>query len=257
MRLINTQTLELEEFFGDDIPRYAIISHTWTRNQEITFQEWTANCRLLSQMNQPRKKGYDKIESACRVARNSRLKHLWVDTNCIDKSSSAELSEAINSMFSWYNKSAVCFAYLEDVSVDGPRSRRHGEERYYLDRSFEESKWFTRGWTLQELIAPRNLVFYSREWIPLGTKYDLHSRIELRTGIPREFIGGNLRGASNAQIMSWASTRSTTRSEDIAYCLLGLFKINMPLLYGEGKQAFYRLQEEIIRRYNDHSLFCW
>lgn len=170
---------------------------------------------------------------------------------CIDKTSSAELSEAINSMFSWYQNAAVCYAYLSDV----PKST----DVSAAESSFSKSRWFTRGWTLQELIAPCNLVFFSMDWHTLGTKIELSSRISSITGIERKFLSGkSLELASAAKIMSWAALRKTSRVEDIAYCLLGLFDINMPLIYGEGKKAFRRLQEEIMTsRSEDHSLFAW
>ncbi|OIW27820.1 hypothetical protein CONLIGDRAFT_551906, partial [Coniochaeta ligniaria NRRL 30616] len=170
------------------------------------------------------------------------LAYVWIDTICIDKSSSAELSEAINSMFKWYRNAAICYAYLSDV----PQVR------------LEYSRWFTRGWTLQEMIAPQELRFYDANWDALGTKSDLLDRLCDITGVDTTALrGGNLRFFSVARKMSWASRRQTTREEDIAYCLLGIFDISMPLLYGEGSKAFIRLQEQIIKEYDDESLFAW
>ena len=170
---------------------------------------------------------------------------------CIDKTSSAELSEAINSMFSWYQNAAICYAYLSDV----PKCA----DVLTVDSMFSRSRWFTRGWTLQELIAPNNLTFFSMDWHPFGTKVELSSRVSSITGIERTFLSGkDLESASTAKRMSWAASRKTSRVEDIAYCLLGIFDINMPLIYGEGKKAFRRLQEEIMKsRSEDHSLFAW
>ncbi|KAH0422185.1 hypothetical protein CcaCcLH18_12966 [Colletotrichum camelliae] len=148
MWLINVQTLDLEEFFGSDIPDYAILSHTWSYG-EVTFQDW-ADRSLASQ-----KPGYRKIIDACAQARFAEFNFLWVDTNCINKTSSAELTEAINSMFSWYLRSGVCFAYLSDIPTFG---------EYSDAEEISRSRWFTRGWTLQELLAPREVLFYAADW---------------------------------------------------------------------------------------------
>lgn len=166
------------------------------------------------------------------------------DRCCIDKQSSAELSEAINSMYHWYAESAVCYAYLQDVqTLDDVRA----------------SRWFRRGWTLQELIAPANVVFLNREWQDLGDKSELGPLIESITGIEAGFLHGDpLAEASIATRMSWASRRETARQEDMAYCLLGIFDINMPLIYGEGPKSFQRLQEEIYKlNPEDHTLYAW
>ncbi|KAI8944264.1 hypothetical protein F4801DRAFT_572345 [Xylaria longipes] len=149
-------------------------------------------------------------------------------------------------MFQWYKSAAVCYAYLYDVSGD-------------IESNIAESRWITRGWTLQELIAPREVVFYSSDWNALGTRSELSVHLETATRIDKQFLmGGSLDKASIAQRMSWAAMRSTSREEDEAYCLLGIFDINMPLIYGEGSKAFRRLQEVLVREYpEDHSLFAW
>lgn len=163
---------------------------------------------------------------------------------CIDKTSTAELSESINSMFRWYQKAKVCYAYLEDVDDVS---------------EFARSRWFTRGWTLQELIAPKDLYFYSTNWALLGNKNDLQGDLETITGISRDVLSGatHSRKVCIATRMRWAANRQTTRIEDIAYCLMGIFDVQMPLLYGEGKRAFARLQQEIMRGSDDQSLFAW
>ncbi|KAF5608147.1 heterokaryon incompatibility protein het-E-1 [Fusarium pseudoanthophilum] len=246
MRLINTHTLKLEEFYNEDAPPYAILSHAWG-NEEVKFEEWQ-DCQQASL-----KQGYSKILKACEEALKHNLKWLWVDTNCIDKRSSAELSEAINSMFAYYQNSEVCLAYLADVDTSC-------QSEDILHSKIEKSRWFTRGWTLQELIAPKKLIFYAADWSQIGRNDG--SLTSLLTSIT-QIRGGYLEGqlsihkASVAERMSWLAKRTTTRIEDMAYCMLGIFNINMPLLYGEGKKAFFRLQEEIIRNNNDHSLFCW
>lgn len=233
----------LVEFIGENVPPYAILSHTWgPNNSEVTYTDFV-------QGGGKSKPGYRKILLCGREAMRHRLGYIWVDTCCIDKTSSAELSEAINSMYRWYEQAAVCFAYLEDVSPDLPISE-------WLTANI---KWFTRGWTLQELLASRNVEFYAADWTYLGTKAKYSAEISIITGIQVEALRRTpVRTFSIAQRMSWASKRTTTRSEDIAYCLLGLFDVNMPLLYGEGqRKAFVRLQGEIMKESDDHSLFAW
>ncbi|KAH7140395.1 heterokaryon incompatibility protein-domain-containing protein, partial [Dactylonectria estremocensis] len=248
MRLINTKTRGLEEFYGQDIPgRYAILSHTW-ETEEVSFQEWHFEGAASE------KRGFSKINAAIDQAERHGMDYLWVDTNCIDKASSAELSEAINSMFQWYSRATVCYAYLVDVSPEmEPQLSQEARENIC------KSKWFTRGWTLQELIAPPQLVFYAKDWSKLGNRSSLAQEISDVTRIHTDFLLKNkpLSLASVAQKMSWVSRRVTTRIEDMAYCMLGIFDINMPLLYGEGTKAFVRLQEEIIKVSNDHTIFCW
>ncbi|KAI4151107.1 MAG: hypothetical protein L6R39_002118 [Caloplaca ligustica] len=241
MRLIRTATLELEEFIDDEIPNYAILSHTWGR-EEVSFADF-------DKPESRQKAGYGKIVQCCSLARSRDHDFVWIDTCCIDKSSSSELSEAINSMYNWYFDAEECFAYLSDVQ------KEPSEQTWLLQ--FRASRWFTRGWTLQELLAPPALFFYDSNWVELGTKSLLAEHIESITKIrPYNFIT-DPRDASIAQRMFWASGRQTTRVEDRAYCLLGLFDINMPLLYGERKEAFTRLQLEIIKKYDDESIFAW
>ncbi|RBA21246.1 hypothetical protein FPRO05_07560 [Fusarium proliferatum] len=248
MRLINAITLELHEFFNENTPPYAILSHAWG-DQEVSFQDWQKQNRQQVTW----KSGYSKILKACHQALNHSLEWLWVDTNCIDKSSSAELTEAINSMFAYYQKSQVCYAYLADV----PTANQDVE---LLNSQLRRSRWFTRGWTLQELIAPRRLVFYAADWSSIGSKDDaLVDLVTSITEIDSNYLTGH-QGIFHAPVskrMSWLAKRTTTRIEDMAYCMLGIFDINMPLLYGEGKRAFFRLQEEIIKSCNDHTIFCW
>ncbi|KAI4860899.1 HET-domain-containing protein [Hypoxylon rubiginosum] len=255
MWLINTKLLELKEFHGN-IPPYAVLSHVWVGGEEVSFREF-ADASPATKM----KSGYGKIRDACDMARRDRIAWMWVDTSCIDKSSSAELTEAINSMYNWYRDSTTCYAYLDDVPCpDGV-----GESDDETLRSFRRSRWYLRGWTLQELIAPPRLAFFSREWHWIGDRRGLADEISAVTGIEPSLLRGQggevteaLHQVSIAKKMSWAARRATTRAEDIAYCLLGLFDVNMPLLYGEGgAKAFARLQEEIIKTSNDHTIFCW
>ncbi len=153
-------------------------------------------------------------------------------------------------MYRWYQNADVCFAYLVDV--------RTTQSDASFEESFTKARWFTRGWCLQELIAPRQLFFFNSTWKKIGNKFALQSIITQITGIDkRSLLNPNLSSISVARRMSWASKRQTTRPEDIAYCLLGIFDVNMPLLYGEGEKAFIRLQEEIMKEVDDHSIFAW
>lgn len=253
---------------GDETPKYAILSHRWEA-EEILFEDVQTD-------QWPRKKGVDKVKKACLRAKDDGFEYIWVDTCCIDKSSSAELSEAINSMFNWYRDSQVCYAYLCDVSIDETET-------------FAKSAWFTRGWTLQELIAPQQVHFFDSQWKKIGDRLSLLEWIVTVTMIDRRVLGRGqhhrhcrghdegwgygeacpcgrdntsrafrqlLSSFSVATRMSWASRRVTKRVEDEAYALLGLFNVNMPLLYGEGTKAFRRLQEEIIRTSNDQSILA-
>lgn len=239
MWLLDATTLELHAFFVD-IPEYVILSHTWGA-EEVTFDD-------IGKPHARHMAGYSKIAGCCRLALRDGFKFAWIDTCCIDKRSSAELSEAINSMYSWYWRSAICYAYLPDVFT--------GDSWQYEMRS---SRWFTRGWTLQELIAPEIVEFYNEAWEWLGTKARLIDIVEDVTKIsPRVLLDRTIiRQSTIASRLSWAALRKTTRVEDMAYCLLGIMGVNMPMLYGEGDRAFYRLQLEIMRQSNEHSIFAW
>ncbi|KAE9374308.1 HET-domain-containing protein [Stipitochalara longipes BDJ] len=239
MRLLNASTLKLHEFFGDSIPPYAILSHRW-EEQEVTFQD-------LQDGRGHRMKGWSKIIGCCQQAVEDGFEYAWIDSCCIDKSSSAELSEAINSMYSWYEAAVLCYAYLSDVRI----SSHYFDSREY---PFSCSQWFTRGWTLQELLAPEMVIFFDMHWKEIGTKATLANDIKTITGIDDL---NAIHSASVAQKMSWAARRETTRIEDRAYSLMGLFNVNMPTLYGEGERAFLRLQQEIIRTTEDQSIFAW
>lgn len=305
MRLLRTDSLELVEFVGR-APPYVILSHTWGPD-EVTIED----------LSQPptaavkKKAGYAKIKGCCSRAAADGYEYVWVDT-CwyaqarptslpipmelfvreliprswlsIDKASSAELSEAINSMYRWYQEAHICYAYMSDVSLDvqppvadaaatsGPRKGTNDTPgrptfrtipsilRDYdrLPRTFENSRWFTRGWTLQELIAPPMVEFYAHDWREIGTKFSLRKVISTVTGIDMRVLeGADPATCHVAERMSWAANRQTTRIEDAAYCLLGIFKVHMPLIYGEGQRAFYRLQEEIMKTTEDYTMLAW
>ena len=265
MRLLNTSTLRVESVPYDNIPRYAILSHTWG-SDEVTFQQ-------LQELNRSERPGepnpthsvrqgggFAKIRDSANLAHRSGYGFIWIDTCCIDKTSSAELSEAINGMFRYYQEAAICYAYLSDVPGASSRKaisqRTNSRTSDAIDRETEaalrRSRWFTRGWTLQELIAPREVHFFAMDWTIIGRKLDyrfarLVSEIT-EVDVPTLRGSSTLEELSVAWKMQWASTRTTTRVEDIAYYLLGIFGINMSLLYGEGHRAFIRLQEKILKR---------
>ena len=192
------------------------------------------------------KKGFSKVVETCRLAREQGLGYAWIDTCCIDKSSSAELTEAINSMFNWYKEASICFAFLSDLPGSGGNS----------EDQLQRCRWFTRGWTLQELIAPKIVEFYDQGWQRRGTKKSLQQELSAITGIDLKILKDSnlLSTIPVARRMSWASNRKTSRVEDRAYSLLGIFDVNVPLIYGEGPKAFIRLQEEIMKQSNDLSL---
>ncbi|KAH8764556.1 heterokaryon incompatibility protein-domain-containing protein, partial [Hyaloscypha sp. PMI_1271] len=245
MRLINTTTFKLEEFIDNDVPPYAILSHTWAK-EEASFQEMQGCDEIVR-----KKEGYNKIKQCCEIAKSDGFNHAWIDTCCIDKTSSSELSEAINSMYRWYSTADVCYVYLSDVPSAGD-PKADGSD-------FSRSRWFTRGWTLQELIAPSTVIFFGSDWKQIGSKSSLRESIIDTTGIHLDILlGGSTEKASIAQRMSWAANRETTRPEDLAYSLMGLFHVYMPMIYGEGgEHAFLRLQEEILKISDDESIFAW
>lgn len=257
MRLLNTTTLTLKEFPEDRIPPYAILSHCWSHaegQEEASYQQLASGSVSMDSY------GWQKIVRCCDLARSRALHWTWIDTVCIDRSSSAELSEAINSMYSWYQRSTECYAFLDDVRwthEDDQESATNNKHSNW--ERFRQSRWFTRGWTLQELLAPGSVLFYARDGTFIGSRSELANDIYLICGIDREFLNQArlMPSASIAQRMSWASNRRTTRPEDMAYSLLGIFDVNMPLLYGEGEKAFLRLQLEIINRCDDDSIFAW
>ncbi|KAI1764461.1 HET-domain-containing protein [Hypoxylon sp. FL1150] len=255
MRLLHVQTGKLEEFAGDDVPPYAILSHTWGKH-ELTLQD-------LSKLDRSSIASYAKVEGCCRQAANEGLHYVWIDTCCIDKTSSAELSEGINSMFQWYRKSTICYVYLADVTAE--------DDPFDGQSEFRRSRWFERGWTLQELLAPMEVAFFDRTWNELVTgrlfrSPHLHPPVRLTllillseiTNIPEEALEtGDFSQFCAAARLAWAADRNTTRLEDRAYSLLGLLEVHMPLLYGEGNKAFQRLQEEVIKSRDDDSLLAW
>ncbi|KAI7249107.1 hypothetical protein KC343_g4462 [Hortaea werneckii] len=318
MLLLNARTYALEFFHTvKTAPPYAILSHTW-EDDEVLFKD-------MSDLESAKaKSGWQKIEYICRQALDDGLEWAWIDTCCIDKSSSAELSEAINSMFNWYECSDACYVYLCDLTMttslrdDAPvvsewlerakqmapdrstpfslpvhssselwhkhmaffkevtseaksaiikqiEEERHDPPYDESDVSliealgaFSRAKWWSRGWTLQELLAPEVLVFMDQHWQRIARLPELVATVSTVSDVDVEVLlkTAPLDSRCIAERLSWASKRSTTREEDTAYALLGIFHANMPLLYGEGSQAFKRLQEVISLRPNDLSIYA-
>ncbi len=223
-----------------------------TPGVEKEGDEMAVLIQSLPHLNRAKQKetSWNKIYGCCKEAKALGFSYVWVDTCCINKDSSSELSEAINSMFSWYRNATVCIAYLSDVSFENR-----------IDE-FLDSKWFTRGWTLQELIAPDDVWFYSQDWQFLGLRSAMASLITTITSISDDVLHQKsqyrIHGFSAADRLSWAAKRVCTRPEDRSYSLLGLFGVNMPAIYGEGERAaFFRLQFEIFKVVPDHSIFAW
>jgi hypothetical protein len=264
MRLLNTETLDLVEFVGSNIPSvYGILSHTWSQvpDEELLFAD-VKSPSFRTDAKWKSHPGYKKVKRFCNICADFGFKWAWADTVCINKSDSAELSEAINSMYAWYRDSTMCIVYLADyhkiskrgsVLIGGGASRPEP-----VRESFWKSRWWTRGWTLQELVAPRVVKFYEAQWDFVANKTELIDEIAQRERINHLVLEGASPSICNiAERMSWAARRKTTRIEDMAYSLLGIFDVKMPFLYGEGIQAFRRLQEEIIKSSEDDSLLAW
>ncbi|ETS86735.1 hypothetical protein PFICI_00563 [Pestalotiopsis fici W106-1] len=236
--------LTLTKDLARDIPPYAILSHTWgSEDDEVTLQDLLMETRKDASWRQT--SGYQKILFCGQQAKLDDIEYFWVDTCCIDKTSSAELTEAINSMFQWYQKAQKCYVYLADV-VHGSCAIDATPETAWKSE-FRRSKWFTRGWTLQELVAPQYVEFFSSDRQRLGDKTSLLRLIHDITGIAIDALKGQPTCEfSELDRMSWLEKRQTTREEDMAYCMLGIFNVQMPLLYGEGRErAQVRLRQTI------------
>ena len=239
LKLTGPGQFSLTEVSRHNTPPYAILSHTWTDSQEVSFKD-------LIKGKGKDKAGYRKISFCSEQATRDNLQYFWVDTCCIDKSNNTELTEAINSMFRWYRDAARCYTYLADVSTPSNDIDPQSCQSIW-EASFRESRWFTRGWTLQELIAPASVEFFSSKGKRLGDKKSLQQQIYEITGIPIQALQGNpFSHFSVTERMAWAAKRQTTKEEDEAYCLLGICEVSMPLVYGEGSQkALTRLLREV------------
>ena len=255
MRLLNVDSLDLEEFYSEP-PKYATLSHTWgAPKDEVSFralQDVAPKIRELIGigLGKGQVDGASKIAGCCIQAKKAEfnIMYVWIDTCCIDKTSSAEETESINSMFNWYAGSDVCFVHLADVNATLSDNDIHDQVQH--------SKWFLRGWTLQELLAPRKLMFFNRNWCAIGDHRTLAQDIHIATKISGEHMA-NFSTASVATKMSWASRRRTSRIEDRAYSLLGIFGLSMYTQYGERDKAFQRLQRTLIENSRDESIFAW
>jgi hypothetical protein len=256
MRLIDCRgdSLRMQEFIGRPPLPFAILSHTWD-SEEVNFEAFNdIATRTVA-------KGWPKIEQTCREAQRCGFDYVWIDSCCIDKTNNAELSESVNSMFQWYSEADLCLVYLSDFDANAAANDRVA--------MLPRARWFSRGWTLQEIVAARSANFYDGTWCHFGTRESLRDELASITNIDAEIFSPpqdpdavgirDLLGAIPVgRRMAWAASRQTTRPEDMAYCLIGLFQVSMPMLYGEGgEQAFTRLQEEIIRDNNDLSIFAW
>ncbi|KAF2451244.1 hypothetical protein P171DRAFT_459358 [Karstenula rhodostoma CBS 690.94] len=271
IRLLHIIDKAFKEFYElESVPPYAILSHRWKhaqRNGKYRALE-LSHSEFLAGTGDDR--GYGKIDKACKAVHDLsqklelELQWIWIDSCCIDKNNNEEHSEAINCMYEWYARSYVCIAYLDDADP--------------FDES-NPSEWYKRGWTLQELIAPERVLFYNKDWIGCGSRNDYNPGVygrhsfQNRSGeiaaitridatllklTTRMEIKRRLDSIPACQKMSWASDRRTTKGEDMAYCLIGIFDIpQMYLKRGEGRRAFIRLQEEIIKQSNDLTLLAW
>jgi len=244
-------SVKLEDYLHA-VPNYACLSHRWNEHaeDEVSYQDVIGNLK-----DAQTKLGYPKIPNTLKQAATEKelTKHVWIDTCCIDKSNGAEISEEINSMYRYYQECTVCVVYMDDVENADP---------YKKGSSFRKSAWFERGWTLQELIAPPKVMFFAKDWSLIGDRNELAGLIEEITNIQQRVLkrssnAFDLHRFSVATKMSWAANRQTTKVEDRAYSLLGIFGINMPTIYGEGERAFERLQKKILKLTDDQSIFAW
>ncbi|KAF9471239.1 hypothetical protein BDN70DRAFT_820256, partial [Pholiota conissans] len=235
----------------DSVTDYAILSHTWLRSQsgKITFDLWRKRDFDLLHL------GYRKLVQFSRAALEDHGLSLgWMDTVCIDKSSSSELDESIRSMYKWYEDSSICITHLAESSSIADMAN---------------DSWFTRGWTLQELIAPKILKFYDCNWNQLTSSFQVNDKshegvqdqIKLATSITKgELALHYMPNHPISRRMQWAAKRRVTRGEDTAYSLMGIFDVSMSIAYGEGTGlAFSRLLKEIINTTKDGVLdiFNW
>ncbi|KAF5365302.1 hypothetical protein D9758_005318 [Tetrapyrgos nigripes] len=242
-RLINTHTLKLVDFSEDDaIPPYAILSHKWFHGHEISYQDYL-DLRPETKM----KIGYRKIQSACTRARLDRLNFIWIDTVCINQGNRDEVARNINSMYSYYQNSRVCYTHLADVfnSNDGP---------YVVGRTpaLWMSSWFQRGWTLQELVAPREVIFLNARWEVIGNRHLLKLEVSRITGIPETVLDGSraIEEVDLFERMAWCAGRQTTKPPDLAYCLLGILGVSLTPDYTEDvRTAFQRLHSTLLHSY--------
>ena len=268
MHLINAQAiLDIEEkrapsnevlkdAYGTEINKleYAILSYCWCASEEQELRLSDIRCLSIDAARKlQRHDGYQKIVKGCIKARDDNIEWLWTAPCCVSWQNNRDLSKAMNSMYRWCAKSTRCYAYLHDVKKPSSST----------DNTFTRSKWFSCSWTLQVLLAPSDIKFFDCQWRHIGNKTDLVPILTDITGIPQDILIHGLPPQHNpyrpsvAQIMSWAADRHTSKVEDQAYSLVGLFGIHLAVQYGEKEFAFQRLQEAIIKEYNDHTIFAW
>ena len=265
MRLIHTESFEIrqvDELLSiqklENDGEYAIVSHRWSVGDEDVFpkleilhrknrdtQQHKQAEQVKDLLQRSNDESISKIRLACREARKDKIPYVWIDTCCIDRRDLRELSQALNSMFRWYKEARICYTYLSDVEFDNQADQ------------FKKSAWFTRGWTLQELLAPGQMHFFDLDWTRLGTKKSMLSQISEATNIKTDYLKGDFTGACIAERMSWASGRTTKIRDDMAYSMLGIFGITMDVRYGEEEDAFLRLEETLIEKTRDESIFAW
>ncbi|KAH8896349.1 hypothetical protein GQ53DRAFT_852500 [Thozetella sp. PMI_491] len=243
MKLLCTATLQLYTFrSATHIPPYAALSSCWKEGDVF----WVDS---MSDTSDPSDSDDEKVKTACSVAQGLGYSWLWAHTACVDKSSTEELSEAINSNFRWFQNCQVCIVYLDDVNY----------VQEDLESQLRGCGWLQRCWTLQELIAPQSVEFYDSQWTPIGNKRLLLSLLSDITKVDVAALESSecLSDFSVGRKMSWAAHRQATLPEDVAYSLLGIFGVNMSIIYGEGPIAFLRLQDEILRATDDATILAW
>ncbi|THV01249.1 HET-domain-containing protein [Dendrothele bispora CBS 962.96] len=251
-RMINTYSLKLKDFEdGVSIPHYAILSHTWGAEEigyhdfdQLFFEDsenWSVFVEGVEMYEQHQgtkaKPAYHKIVEACIKALSDGVEYLWVDTCCIDQEDQTDVHRNVKNMYSYYRNSRICYAYLVDM---GHQS------------SFGQSRWFTRGWTLQELLAPPEVIFFDSNWGYIGSRTVLCAEISGVTGIPEDIVRGStsFRDVDVQERMSWSVLRKTSRSVDRAYCLFGILGVSIEPDYTEDLvTAINRLQEAFFERY--------
>ncbi|KAI4210636.1 MAG: hypothetical protein LQ351_006515 [Letrouitia transgressa] len=292
LRSLKKRDLFATRFNPRSEPSYAILSHRWcegVQHQDITSNKISRSShhhgKIHAVQKRPRKRAREvtlqdlqrqslghlrrnaalraslaKIQGCCARALAAGQRYVWIDSCCIDRTNLFEVSESIRSMFRWYRDAACCFAYLWDVDGNGDagpplrRKKSEGQEEY--------SEWFSRGWTLQELLAPQNLLFFDRRWNELGNRRTLAAEVQSATGIPVKYVtdfANHAHEASVAMKMSWMARRRTTKAEDTAYCLFGIMGVSMDVRYGDGRKEFLRFQDKIMREpgLQDESIFAW
>ena len=246
-----------EHFYQMDLDKiqYAVLSHCWCTagENELPFHE-IKNLTIDAADKLQKLDGYQRILGACKKAYDDGIEWLWAMPYCVPWGNGTDVSEAVNAMYRWCANSKRCYAYLHDVNKDHP----------FIETSINNSKWFLCSWTLQPSIACRDMEFVDCNWTKIRNKANMAPALSSITGIPEQALTDGLPGPYNpcrpsvAQIMSWASKRETRRVEDQAYSLLGLFGVHLSVRYGEEEIAFQRLQEAIIKEYNnDHTIFAW